>query len=214
MINWINNSVDDNKRCFIERLRVIEREGIEDLIKFLEDSDFFTAPASPKLFYAKEGGLCAHALARYDILMNIIKVNGWYIDPQTAAIVGLLSSINKVSYFEEVIMNKKVYRPTGTKKDELGNFSWVSEKGYKVKDAEDRFVFGTSGQNAERLITNYIPLRDEESVAIVNLGVSFENPTFYFGAIYKKYSLACLLNAADSLATFCTEGMSTVELPF
>lgn len=36
------------KEEFIELLRSTKREGIEDLINFIEKTDFFTAPASTR----------------------------------------------------------------------------------------------------------------------------------------------------------------------
>lgn len=36
--------IQNLKNQFIELLKSTKREGIEDLIKFLEKSDFFTAP--------------------------------------------------------------------------------------------------------------------------------------------------------------------------
>ena len=50
------------KQRFLELLRETKREGIEDLIKFLENSDFFTAPASTKFHGDYEGGLWEHSL--------------------------------------------------------------------------------------------------------------------------------------------------------
>lgn len=205
---------EQNKQEFLSLVNQIQRDGVSDLVNFLEKSDFFTAPASTRLYRAEEGGLCAHALARYKIMKNLFDTQDWYINGTTLLITSLLADLNKVNYFEPACVNKKVYSESGKKMDELGHFDWVSEWGWKVKDPEDRFVFGTSGQNSERIITNYIPLKDEESAAIINLGVSFENPAFNYANIYKKYGLACVLAAADSLATFCTEGYSTVELPF
>lgn len=203
-----------NKQEFLSLINQIQRDGIPDLINFLEKSDFFTAPASTKMYRAEEGGLCAHALARYKVMKNTISANDWLVDNDSFLITSLLADLNKINYFEPTCVNKKVYSESGKKMDELGHFDWVSEWGWKVRDPETRFIFGTSGQNSERIITNYIPLKDEESAAIINLGVSFENPTFNYANIYKKYGLACVLAAADSLATFCTEGLSTVELPF
>lgn len=206
--------IESNKKLFISLVENINRDGVKDLIQFLSDSDFFNAPASIKLYRAEEGGLCAHALARYRMMKDIIKANNWFIDESSILITGLLANLNKINYFDVAPLNKKKYSEKGSKQDNLGNFDWVVETTYKVKDPENRFVFGTSGQNAERIITNYIPLKDEESAAIINLGIAFENPTFNYANIYKKYGLACLLAAADSLAAFCTEGKSTLELPF
>ena len=36
------------KEEFLKILRTIKRDGLEDFIKFLENTDFFTAPASTR----------------------------------------------------------------------------------------------------------------------------------------------------------------------
>ena len=200
-----------DRERFTELVKSIPREGANELLEFLNGSDFFEAPASLKLHHASEGGLCRYSLARYDFLTKLADIGGIACGLDSLLITGLLASINKTNYFEQTFINKKVYCADGDKHDERGKFRWESEAGYKVKDPEERFVFGTSGQNAERLITNYMPLRDAESAAIVNLGVTYENPTFNYAQIYKKYPLACLLAQADQLATyFDLEG----EVPF
>ena len=61
------------KEQFLELLKSVQREGIEELIKFIENSDFFTAPASTKFHGDYEGGLLEHSLKVYDILCeNVI----------------------------------------------------------------------------------------------------------------------------------------------
>ena len=40
------------KEEFLKILRTVKREGIEDLIKFIESTDFFTPPASTR-FHGK-----------------------------------------------------------------------------------------------------------------------------------------------------------------
>lgn len=39
----------------------IKRDGLEDLLGWLQKSDFFTAPASTRYHGAYEGGLCEHS---------------------------------------------------------------------------------------------------------------------------------------------------------
>jgi 23S rRNA maturation-related 3'-5' exoribonuclease YhaM len=56
------------KEEFIELLKQTNREGIEELIQFLENSDFFKAPASTRFHGNFEGGLLAHSLKVYEIL--------------------------------------------------------------------------------------------------------------------------------------------------
>lgn len=201
----MNNIMDANKEKFIELLKKVNRSGIEDLISFLESSDFFTAPDSTKSFRAYEGGLCEHALVRYDYLLKLNELSKdqeVVHDDSSYLIVGLLADLSKTNYFEQFISNKKVYTPNGSKHDNMGNFDWVAESAWKVKDADDRYVFGTLGHNAERMITEFIPLRDEESAAIIHLRSSYENPNLSIVPIYKKYPLAAMLNAAEMLTNF------------
>lgn len=193
----------DNKEVFITLLKTVNRPGIEELITWLNNStDFFTAPASPKLFKNYSGGLCEKALIRYDQAKNINETNNLNMNKDSLIITTLLADINNVNRFKLSSFNKKHYNSNGRLSDSLGRFDWVENLDYIVVPDEERFIFGTSGQNSERLVSNYIPLTDEESSAIINMGVTYENPTFYYGGIYKKYPLAALLNAADILATF------------
>ena len=54
-----------DKEKFLELVISIEREYMDKelLLKQLNNSDFFTAPASVKYHDAEEGGLCRHSLA-------------------------------------------------------------------------------------------------------------------------------------------------------
>ena len=53
------------KEEFLALLRKTNREGIEELINFLEKSDFFVAPASTRFHGNFEGGLAAHSMKVY-----------------------------------------------------------------------------------------------------------------------------------------------------
>lgn len=193
----------DNRDVFIALLRNVNRPGIEEFINWLDTTDFFNAPASPKLFRNYPGGLCEQALVRCDLANYLNKFNNLGFNNDSVILISLLANINKADYFELVKSNKKCYTPNGKHSDNDGKrYDWIEVTNYMAKPPEERFVFGTSGQNAERLISNYIPLTDEESSAIINMSIVYENPTFYFGEIYKKNPLAALLNAADTLATF------------
>ena len=50
------------KEEFLTLLRKVKREGIDDLINFLEKSDFFIAPASTRFHGNYEGGLAEHSM--------------------------------------------------------------------------------------------------------------------------------------------------------
>ena len=63
------------KEEFLTLLRSVNREGIEDLINFLEKSDFFKAPASTRFHGDHEGGLVEHSLKVYEILKHKVEHN-------------------------------------------------------------------------------------------------------------------------------------------
>lgn len=195
----------NNKELYLTKLNSIKRDGadIDGLINYLEKSDFFSAPATTNAFRAYEGGLCEQALDTLTEL-NIICEKSSYTgaSEDNKLIVALCAGFGKIGYFESSVINKKVYKPGGLKQDELGRFDWESERGWKVKDPKERFVYGTSGQNAERIASMFIPLTIEESAAILHLHDDYENPNFNLASIYFNYPLAVLLNAADKFAAF------------
>ena len=63
------------KEEFLKLLRTVKREGMEDFIKFLESTDFFTAPASTRFHGDYEGGLVEHSMKVYEILKHKVETN-------------------------------------------------------------------------------------------------------------------------------------------
>ena len=61
------------KEEFIKLLKETNREGMDKVISFLENSDFFTAPASTRFHGSKENGLLEHSMKVYEILQNKVK---------------------------------------------------------------------------------------------------------------------------------------------
>ncbi|MBQ4251611.1 MAG: hydrolase, partial [Erysipelotrichaceae bacterium] len=65
--------VEKQKQEFLALCREnIHREGLEDLLTWLQKSDFFTAPASTRYHGAYEGGLCEHSLDVYHMARKAI----------------------------------------------------------------------------------------------------------------------------------------------
>ena len=212
-------NIENNKKTYINLLKLITRRGadVDGLISLLDGSDFFTAPATTKTVRSYSGGLCEHSLERYYTLCKICdSVSSDYCNygKDTILIVSLLADLGKIGYFEKTIKNKKVYNDKGKKYDEMGNFDWVSEEGWAVKDPSERFIYGTLGQNAERVISEFIPLTDEEASTIINLHSDYENPNLNIVAIYQKYPLLALLNSADKIASFVNVQSADNYIPF
>ena len=58
------------KQQFLQLLRSTNRQGIENVINWLEESDFFTAPASTKYHCACENGLVMHSVSVFNTMME------------------------------------------------------------------------------------------------------------------------------------------------
>ena len=94
---------------FLNLLKSVQREGMEDLIKFIESTDFLKAPASTRFHGNFEGGLLEHSMKVYEILKE--KLNNtpvpMNISEDTIKIVALLHDICKVNYYKVDYRNAK-----------------------------------------------------------------------------------------------------------
>lgn len=196
--------ITENKDKFINLLNQITREGANTygLIHKLENSDFFTAPASTNYHCSFKGGLCYHSLNVYEQLRKLVSIEGCEdkYSLETLIIVALLHDISKMNFYETAERNAK---------DEHGN--WVKVPYIKVRDSAERFVYSSHGVNSDYMIQSFIPTTVEESAAIINHmgGKEPGAPTMDNGLseIFNRYPLAILLHTADMLATFYTERM-------
>src|SRR5574344_2039724 len=88
------NQISTNKNTIVSLLRSVNREGIESVIQYLEDSGFFTAPSSINRHHNWKGGLAEHCLGVY--LRASSKAEGLSMD--SIIIAGLLHDICKASH--------------------------------------------------------------------------------------------------------------------
>jgi hypothetical protein len=125
----------------------------------------------------------------------------------TIKIVGLLHDVSKTNFYESYVQAKKVYCATGSKYDNMGNFDWISEEQYKVKEPTDRMLAGSKGTNSFLIISRYIPLAEEEIIAIINqyAGMDKTENTEDLGPILNKYNLTVLLHVADVISSYVIE---------
>ena len=205
--------IQENENTIIELLRKITRPGanVEGLITKLESSDFFTAPASTKYHNSCKGGLADHSLNVYYNLKSLVEKKGLTeeISEETIIICGLLHDISKINYYEPVIRNRKVYSDSGSKYDNLGRFDWVSEESWAVIPELNRFQYGNHEENSEFMIRCYIPLKLEESIAILHHhnGKGMDSNQQNLSYLMHTYKLLTLLHLADMLSTFVDESI-------
>ncbi|MCL2053208.1 MAG: HD domain-containing protein [Oscillospiraceae bacterium] len=194
----------NNKEKFITVATThIKRQGITNLLEWLENTDFYTAPASTKYHLATEGGLLQHSLNVYDKLLRLYASEYGAISEEaheTLAIIGLFHDICKVNCYTKSWKNVKVYSENGNKSDEAGRFDWESQPYYFY---DDKFPFGYHGPKSAFLIERVIRLTTEEYICIANhMGAYDRSPNDYtLSGVFEKFNLAFLLHTADGLAT-------------
>ena len=179
------------KEEFIELLRSTKREGIEDVIQFIEKTDFYKAPASTRFHGNYEGGLLEHSMKVYEILKHKVKnsIVDLNVSDDTIIIAALLHDICKVNFY------KVDYRNAKNSKGE-----WEKVPYYAV---EDTIPYG-HGEKSVMMITEYMKLTNEEKYAIRwHMGFSEPKENYLtLGQAFKKYPLALLMHEADLEATY------------
>lgn len=186
----------------VERFRSlissVEREGIEQLMRFIEKSDFYTAPASTRFHGAQEGGLLEHSLNVYECLLRKKRAEGslWNellrdVPDESIIITALLHDICKTYYYAVEMRNKKV------------DGAWVQVPSYTV---DDKIPYG-HGEKSVMMIEEYIKLRPYERYAIRwHMGpYSGERDWTTLGMAMEKYPLVMALFEADMEATHLLE---------
>ena len=177
---------------FVELLRTTNRDGIEELIRYLqEETDFFTAPASTKYHGAFAGGLLMHSI---NVCAELrLDPNSKVYPTETLIIVALLHDICKANCYRTEKRNVKE------------NGGGVEKQIYVF---EDELPLG-HGEKSLYLASKFIKLSDEEAAAIRwHMGAfdcAFRGGDRGLNAAYEKYPLAVMLHLADMRATYLVE---------
>lgn len=90
-------SAEELKQEFIHLLSFVERDGVQDLLEWLESTDFYTAPASTKYHGAYAGGLLEHSLNVFRRLVKRCPA----ADVDTLTIAALLHDVCKAGLYEK-----------------------------------------------------------------------------------------------------------------
>lgn len=181
----------ENKQRFISLLRSTARQGIDDLLEWLEQSDFYTAPASSRFHGAHQGGLLEHSLNVYDEFTRLLKAYPEVKAPLESVIISaLLHDLCKVNFYTTEKRNRK---------NEAGQ--WESYDAYTINE---KFCFGGHGGKSVFLAQNFIMLTHIEAVAI-NCHMGFSDGNKDVGRAYEQFPFAWLLHVADESATYMLE---------
>jgi len=179
-----------NKEEFLEICSKVERRGFDNLLKWLDASDFYTAPASTRYHGAYVGGLLQHSLNVYHELVKILDAyKEIEVDEESVIICSLMHDLCKVDFYGSEKRNRK-----------NENGKWESYDAFMV---DEKFKFGGHGSKSVYLLQSFIRLKPEEAVAVNCHMGSFDNE--YVGNSYEQFPFAWALHVADEAATFLRE---------
>ena len=169
----------------------IKREGIDDLMAWLENSDFFSAPASTRFHGSETGGLCKHSI---NVFQQLDRVASLFAPDkysrEALAIVALFHDLCKVDCYKPGFRN--------VKDDKTGQWSRVPTFNW-----EEQQCFGGHGSKSLFLVTQFMKLSFEEAAAInSHMGFSDQSNINAVSSCYEQNLLAWMLHVADEAATY------------
>jgi hypothetical protein len=181
------------KTKFLELLREVKRPGIEDLVQYLLDSDFFEAPASSEFHLNVPGGLLEHSLNVYNSLVGIAGKYSPTTPRESIILAGLGHDLCKIGLYVRDFRNKKI------------NGKWEQVEYW---NHDDKFPVG-HGEKSVIILQKYIKLTDEEIYSVRFHMASWDCEGYsqkksLNGAMDKCKLLKCLI-IADQVATFFME---------
>jgi hypothetical protein len=181
----------------------IKRPGAEEFLKWLESTDFFSAPASTRFHLAQPGGLVEHSVHVYERLKKLYSVEKYgdlsdvtvFPEAETIAICGLLHDTCKANFYGVEMRNRK---------NEQGQ--WEKYPFYVVND---QLPYG-HGEKSVYIISSFMKLTREEAMAIRwhmgGFDESVKGGSYAMSDAFSKFPLAVLLHVADLQATYLDEG--------
>lgn len=176
---------------------IIKRKGAEKLLKYIESTDFFTAPASTRFHGAYEGGLVEHSVNVYHCLKNYLErervkqIYNMNYNDESIAITALLHDLCKANFYTVDYRNAKI------------DGEWQKVPYYAVNE---EFPYG-HGEKSVFLISRFMYIEPFEAMAIrYHMGFSGIEDKNTIGRVFEKFPLAFALNVADMEASYFLEG--------
>lgn len=196
--------INQNKKKFLQILRSTNRKYISRVIDYLDNTDFYTSPASTKYHGNYEGGLCEHSLNVYEQAMYLYNVEkkikkdiSKYITEDNVIIASLLHDVCKISSYKTV---------EKWKKDSDNN--WVKYQTYEHDYSN--LPLGHGEKSLVRIMRTGFELKECEMLAIrwhmsaFDLSDSFDAKKS-FDEASNQTPLVPIISCADVLAARITE---------
>ena len=208
--------IESNKQEFISLLKSTGREGVDDLIEYLDEgkNHFFNAPASTRFHLDHDGGLVEHSL---NVCHAALKLREAAIEmrPELEPLLPRDSVI--VASLLHDICKANIYKPA-LKKRKDSNGIWREVQSYDV-DFSD-FPMGHGEKSAVMLLWSGFDVTQDELLAIrwhmTAWDLPFQSPEAKrnINAARDKTPLCALVQLADGFGANLLEFGTSKESEF
>lgn len=178
------------KDYFVKMLKLVKREGIEDVLRALEQGGFYTSPASRRKHLCHEGGLLLHSV---NVLIAMQDIAGLEHKPivfsDSMVICALLHDVCKMGHY--------------TATEEMGEIKYDCDFNF--------WPFGHGEKSVIMLQSWGLKMTEEEMLAIRwhmgawNLDRQNYDEIMSYNAAVNKTPLVTLLQLADIYSTHMLE---------
>lgn len=194
----MENKIETQKQEYKNLLLSTKREGIENLIEWLESTDFFVAPASSRFHGNYTSALCEHSIKVFKTLykMNdIFTLPDQKIPEDSIIISSLLHDVCKANFYVKSFKNVKDGKKLNNQGKEVDN--WIEKEVYVI---EDKMPMGHS-EKSVILTQRFIKLTDlEVYLILIHMGIN-DSTKNYINGVLNLYPSAILLHLSDFLSS-------------
>lgn len=183
------------------QLKPEKQKGLEKLLDYLEQTDFYKAPASTKYHQNYEGGLVEHSLnvlEHLELLCKAYNVSEEKVSRYSMIITALLHDLCKINLYEKAYQGHYLKDKDG--KDIIidGRKKWVEDEVFRYRN--DFLPMGHAMKSLF-VISHFIILTEQEASAIAGHMGEFDKSDYFtsqnLSDLYIKNTLAYLLHEAD-----------------
>lgn len=135
-------------------LRSTGRKGIKELLAYMDESGFYTAPCSTQYHLAREGGLAEHSLNVYEVMKDLANLLYPDVLNDSVIICSLLHDLGKTGQYGKANYVENILK-SGKRSDSK---PYSSNPDLKYVDHEVRSI---------QIASSYIPLTENENWAIL-----------------------------------------------
>lgn len=179
---------EEHKKLFVELLKSTNRGGIDKIISWLEETDFFEAPASTHYHENYIGGLVEHSLKVYDAYKKLKTSFALDIEDKSIIIMSLLHDVCKTNCYIKSKKNVKVGQ------------NWITEDYFSF---EDSTPIGHGQKSVILLLQKGLELSELETFSIVaHMGTYDKSECFDSTITYNRNELSMWLHVADFISTY------------